>query len=361
MSESCFRTNNHDRPQSHTNSPIPHPIEPRWSYTELLEPQYPHEQVQIAGLREPKRRSRKILPPVTHLIASDDNQCWTQLLPTPIAMDMGITCWMSQEYIENQAKPQTRSWSSSTGSLCKSRGQVQLETSVSPLTPGKRCSASLGDAQEREHSFNEDRMCEMLWSTSQPPSLRSMVPAGMRSTPVYETKQSNPPNVSAIADVPHFDFEMKSPQKEGTTESRKFVPRLYASWSPTTRQHPQPLACARDVRQKGWDENWMGSSAVTHNYSSMIWLNPHRDYSAPFPTRPLNYVSRQHFCCFCTKSFSRLSALEAHVRTHTGEKPFKCLRAWCEQTFNTRSNMRRHTNRCHVRSETPTIGNLSHN
>ena len=46
-------------------------------------------------------------------------------------------------------------------------------------------------------------------------------------------------------------------------------------------------------------------------------------------------------CRFCMKHFSRTWTLNVHMRTHTGERPYKCT--VCDKAFSDKSNMRQHT------------------
>ncbi|KAL1682824.1 hypothetical protein EV122DRAFT_273813 [Schizophyllum commune] len=50
--------------------------------------------------------------------------------------------------------------------------------------------------------------------------------------------------------------------------------------------------------------------------------------------------SRQ--CTICKRRFTRVSGLEAHLRTHTREKPYACGALGCDAAFASRSNMLRH-------------------
>ena len=53
-----------------------------------------------------------------------------------------------------------------------------------------------------------------------------------------------------------------------------------------------------------------------------------------------NLVSKLQ-CKFCLKVFSRTWTLNVHMRTHTGERPYRCL--VCDKAFSDKSNMRQHT------------------
>ena len=47
-----------------------------------------------------------------------------------------------------------------------------------------------------------------------------------------------------------------------------------------------------------------------------------------------------HSCPYCSKSFPWKSYLLAHIRTHTGEKPYKC--SHCGNSFSAAGNLKTH-------------------
>nr|XP_015926344.1 zinc finger protein 202 isoform X2 [Parasteatoda tepidariorum] len=50
---------------------------------------------------------------------------------------------------------------------------------------------------------------------------------------------------------------------------------------------------------------------------------PHDENLEMVPSMQLDY-NEEYVCEFCQKSFKRKSYLVSHIRTHTGDKPFKC-------------------------------------
>jgi KRAB domain-containing zinc finger protein len=53
---------------------------------------------------------------------------------------------------------------------------------------------------------------------------------------------------------------------------------------------------------------------------------------------------KPYSCLQCSKSFAHSSGLQVHSRIHSGEKPYSCVK--CSKSFTTDDNLKRHVKSC---------------
>ena len=67
---------------------------------------------------------------------------------------------------------------------------------------------------------------------------------------------------------------------------------------------------------------------------------------------------KKYECQYCHKKFGRISTLKAHIRTHTGEKNYKCRMEECNKWFAEKGNMEIHYRR-HLKKLNKTDENIN--
>ncbi|XP_053738484.1 sal-like protein 1 isoform X1 [Synchiropus splendidus] len=137
----------------------------------------------------------------------------------------------------------------------------------------------------------------------------------------------------------------------GTAQSQGFAnPQLSASSNSASASSSNPLSLTLASPNRYLHEKSPNTSSLG-GYSGHSFRNtPHSASQNPlqsasggdfFATSASSGPGRlQHGCRFCGKMFSSDSALQIHLRSHTGERPYQC--PVCLSRFTTRGNLKVH-------------------
>jgi len=111
------------------------------------------------------------------------------------------------------------------------------------------------------------------------------------------------------------------------------------------RENPQWMSCYLWIQSQQATQQWVPSQAdpKTDSQASQYQVpaNPAQWPYLPNPAQPA-VTKKIYVCEVCSHRFARPSALNTHIRTHTGEKPFACSFEGCGARFNVKSNCTRH-------------------
>ncbi|RWS28427.1 sal-like protein 1 [Leptotrombidium deliense] len=214
---------------------------------------------------------------------------------------------------------------------------------VPPIT-GSLPSESPTDSMECETSSapQTNSSTPSLTAVAKNAKTSSPLSTSTNSTPAttaYSSTVNTPTSVIVTANTGKTNDSAKpAANAVALTDDGSQIPLNASEISPSAPNEPNTLELLQRHTEQALQNTMSGSSFLVNGISgigSSDFLKFRKDGKED--------PSFRHRCRFCGKVFGSDSALQIHIRSHTGERPFKCN--VCGNRFSTKGNLKVHFQR----------------
>ncbi|XP_049822487.1 homeotic protein spalt-major-like isoform X2 [Aethina tumida] len=189
-----------------------------------------------------------------------------------------------------------------------------------------------------------DNQHEESPATPQPTQVsRESTPANL--PPPISQPLSQPPTIDASNEIIVPTSLPPQIQPPMCSISSSLASTIITHSSEPTQEEPNTLEMLQKRAQEVLDNASQGLLAT--NLADELAFRKSKGSISPYDSKGRNEPFFKHRCRYCGKVFGSDSALQIHIRSHTGERPYKCN--VCGSRFTTKGNLKVHFQRHSVK------------